>query len=175
MESEIREQPQILRANSNRYHQEARHTLTGKSFDMVLLVARGSSDNAALYARYLIEVFLQIPVSLAAPSVVTRYHRKVRYPNCLAIGISQSGAAPDVAEVLRELRGSGNLTLAITNTPGSLLEQCADAAIQLEVGAERSVAATKTYEASLLALYQIVRALDPTVPDHLRTCPRMTG
>ena len=132
---------------------------------MVLLAARGSSDNAALYARYLIEVFLQVPVSLAAPSVLTRYDRHVQYTNCLAIGISQSGAAPDVAEVLASLREEGHTTLAITNTAGSRLTVEAEHSLLLDVGLERSVAATKTYSASLLALYEVVRALGAYLPD----------
>ena len=137
---------------------------------MVLLAARGSSDNAALYARYLIEVHLGVPVSLAAPSVITKYGTDLKYPPCLAVGISQSGAAPDVSEVLGHLRSRGHTTLAVTNTAGSRLTQAAEFSLVLDVGEERSVAATKTYTASLLALYQLVRALGaalppPAVPD----------
>lgn len=132
---------------------------------MVLLAARGSSDNAALFGRYLIEVFLQIPVSLAAPSVLTRYNRRVDYHNCLAIGISQSGAAPDVAEVLSALREAGHTTLAITNTEGSRIARESDHVLELGAGQERSVAATKTYSASLLALYELVRVLGGDLPD----------
>jgi len=161
MEQEILEQSSRLQENAPRYYEEALSALRSKasSFDMVLLAARGSSDNAALYARYLFEVHLGIPVSLAAPSVVTRFNRSIRYSNCLAIGISQSGAAPDVAEVLSDLKANGHTTLAITNTEGSLLTQIADASILLGVGKEESVAATKTYTSSQVALYQIVRAL----------------
>lgn len=132
-----------------------------KSFDMVVLAARGSSDNAALYARYLIEIHLGIPVSLAAPSVVTVFGRKLRYPKALAIGISQSGAAEDVAAVLSTMRSAGHATLAITNTPGTVVADAADFVLDLGVGVESAVAATKTYTASLLALYQLVRALAP--------------
>src|SRR5476649_502458 len=111
MESEIREQPAVLANGASRYSADLA-PLEKRKFEMVLLAARGSSDNAALYARYLIEVFLQIPVTLAAPSVLTRFNRHVKYTNCLAIGISQSGAAPDVAEVLASLRQEGHTTLA---------------------------------------------------------------
>src|SRR5687768_6718448 len=97
MEQEILAQPEILKRNADSYRQQGEDALRGKSFDMVLLVARGSSDNAALIARYWIEVATGIPVCLAAPSVLTRFKRSVNYPSCLAIGISQSGAAPDVA------------------------------------------------------------------------------
>jgi hypothetical protein len=107
MESEIRSQPEILRAAAPRYLSQLKEALDGEKFEMVLLAARGSSDNAALYARYLIEIHLGIPVSLAAPSVLTRYGSEIKYPKCLAIGVSQSGAAPDVAEVLARLRAQG--------------------------------------------------------------------
>lgn len=136
----------------------------GKSFEMVVLAARGSSDNAALYARYLIEIHVGIPVSLAAPSVATVFGRKLRYPKALAIGISQSGAAEDVAAVLSNMRSAGHTTLAITNTPGAVVADAAQFVLDLGVGVESAVAATKTYTASLLALYQLVRALAPEAP-----------
>lgn len=164
MESEIREQPAVLANGASRYAADL-DALKGRRFDMVLLAARGSSDNAALFARYLIEVFLQVPVSLAAPSVLTRFNRQVRYTNCLAVGISQSGAAPDVAEVLASLKQEGHTTLAITNTEGSRLTVEADHTLLLHAGLERSVAATKTYSASLLALYELVRVLGADLPN----------
>ncbi|MER3495719.1 MAG: hypothetical protein C4320_02185 [Armatimonadota bacterium] len=88
----------------------------------------------------------------------------LRYPRTLAIGISQSGAAPDVSEVIETMRGLGHQTLAITNTPGSRLAQAADLGIPLEMGVETSVAATKTFTASMLALYEVVRAFAPAMP-----------
>ncbi|MEZ0327646.1 MAG: SIS domain-containing protein [Fimbriimonas sp.] len=165
MEKEILSQPEILRRNADGYKRRAEEALRDKSFDMVLLVARGSSDNAALIARYWIEVATGIPVCLAAPSVLTRFKRSVTYPNCLAIGISQSGAAPDVAEVLCELREAGHATVAITNTENSRITDEAEHTILLDAGKELSVAATKTYTTSLLALYQIARTLQPNMPD----------
>jgi len=170
MEAEIREQPGLLARNWPSYESRLRPFLHSKSFDAVLLAARGSSDNAALYARYLIEIYLGIPAILAAPSVLTRYGVHVRYSRTLAIGISQSGAAPDVAEVLSDMRAAGHTTLAITNTANSPLTQAAEFSVALELGKERAVAATKTYSASLLALYGVVRALgaelgEPVFPD----------
>ncbi|CAN5606940.1 SIS domain-containing protein [soil metagenome] len=163
MEREIREQPDVLRRTD--YGTPLKACLEGRLFDMVLLAARGSSDNAALYARYLIEIHLGIPVSLAAPSVLTRYGTRVRYPNCLVVGISQSGAAPDVAEVLQACREDGHPTLAITNTAGSRLTQTAEHTLLLGAGIETSIAATKTYSATLRALYELVRALGADLPD----------
>ena len=121
-------------------------------------------------------------MTLAAPSVITRYGARMRYPRTLAIGISQSGAAPDVSEVLETMRGMGHRTLAITNTEGSRLSHAADATILLGVGRETAVAATKTFTASLLALYQSVRGLGADLPapalfgdDWVTTCREAAG
>lgn len=169
MEKEVRQQPEVLARGASGYLRDLRGFLEGRSFDMVVIAARGSSDNAALYGRYLIEVNLGVPVSLAAPSVWTRFGRRIRYRNCLAIGISQSGAAPDVSEVLASIREDGHATLAITNTPCSRITQAAEFTLLLGAGEERSVAATKTYTATLMAMHELVRALggelgEPAVP-----------
>src|SRR4051812_13237854 len=108
MEREIREQPEALARVAAPYYQRLRAAVSDRKIEMVLLAARGSSDHAALYARYLIEIHLGIPVSLAAPSVLTRYGRRVQYRKALAVGISQSGAAPDVAEILAMMRLEGH-------------------------------------------------------------------
>ncbi|MCG9895750.1 MAG: SIS domain-containing protein, partial [Fimbriimonadaceae bacterium] len=165
MEREMAQQPELLAARAPEYLARLKEALQGRSFDMVLLAARGSSDNAALYCRYLIEIHLGIPVCLAAPSVLTRYGRRVAYRNCLAVGISQSGAAPDVAEVLESIKGrEGCLTVGITNTPGSRLAESPDVSLLLDAGEEQSIAATKTYSLSLLALYQLTSALGADLP-----------
>ena len=165
MEREIREQPEALQAACERYFESAVHGVQNKPFDMVLIAARGSSDHAAQFARYLIEIHLGIPVTLAAPSVLTRYGVKVKYRNALAIGISQSGSAPDVSEILGMMRAEGHATIAITNTPSSRLTEESEHSILLDAGVEKSVAATKTYTASLLALYQLARAMGAELPD----------
>ena len=159
MEAEMREQPAVLAAAAERYYPELVKAVGGREFELVLLVARGSSDNAAIYARYLVEIHLGIPASLAAPSVLTRYGVRVRYPRALVVGISQSGAATDVAELLAAQRDAGHTTLAITNTPDSKIAHAAEHTLLLEAGQERSVAATKTYSASVLAIHELVRAL----------------
>lgn len=160
-EREIAEQPDTLASNAPRYFRYVQERFSGKSFELVLLAARGSSDNAALYARYLVEIHLGVPVSLAAPSVWSVYGRSIRYPRCLAIGISQSGAAADVAAVLGNMRAAGHTTLAITNTSESVVADAAEFVLEMGVGPESAVAATKTYTASLLAVYQLVRVLAP--------------
>lgn len=161
----MRQQPAVLAENSERYFEELTEAISGYSPDLVVLVARGSSDHAALYARYLIEIHLGIPVTLAAPSVLTRYGTRLRYPKSLAVGISQSGAAPDVSEVLLDLRRQGHRTIAITNTAGSRITESADACIELDAGQEESIAATKTYTSSLLAVYQLARAMGAALPE----------
>lgn len=165
LEREIGEQPEVLRQNAERYREEFEQSFGGRSFSMVLLAARGSSDHAALYARYLIEAHLGVPVSLAAPSVWTQLGGAVKYPvGTLAVGISQSGAAPDVSEVIEALRAQGHTTVAITNRAESRLAQSANTCLLLQAGAERAVAATKTYTASLLALAQLVAVLGGMLP-----------
>lgn len=165
MEQEILQQPQVLAENCDRYHAELCSTLDGVQPEIVVMVARGSSDHAAIFARYLLEVYLGVPVVLSAPSVMTRYGSQPKYPPGLVVGISQSGAAPDVAEVLRIMRESGHRTLAVTNTANSLLTEVAESTLLLKVGVESSIAATKTFTASLLAMVQLCRALGGGLPD----------
>ncbi len=165
MEAEIREQPSLLEQQSARYFDDLKNCVGQKQFDMALLVARGSSDHAALYLRYLLEIHLGIPVSLAAPSAITRFESRLKYPKCLAVGISQSGAGPDVAEVIAFMRRQGHTTLAITNTSGSRLTEEAEYSLTLGCGTEKAVAATKTYTSSLLACYQLARALGADLID----------
>lgn len=156
MASEIREIPEAL-------HRANYHISLAGPFKQVLLAARGSSDHAALYARYLIEARLRLPVALAAPWIVTRKGGAV-YEDCLTVGISQSGAGPDVLAVIEAMRKAGHMTVGITNDAASPLASQAEVCVPLRVGPERSVAATKTYTASLLALYELVRSLDDSLP-----------
>src|SRR4051794_5195035 len=143
-----------------------------------VIAARGSSDNAARYAQHLMGRFWGIPVALATPSLHTLYEAPLRYDDALVIGISQSGASPDVAGVVSEATAQGALTIAITNAPDSPLARAAQHVIGLQTGEERSVAATKTYTASLPAVAGLVsrpeallrvrdamaRQLEPDVP-----------
>jgi glutamine---fructose-6-phosphate transaminase (isomerizing) len=128
--------------------------------DVVLLAARGSSDNVARYAQYLLGAVNRQVVALSTPSLFTLYHQPPRLNRALTIGISQSGQSPDVVAVIEETRQQGGLTLAITNTPSSPLAKTASVVIPLGVGDEHSVAATKTYTASLLAVAMLSTAID---------------
>ena len=125
-----------------------------------VIAARGSSDHAALYAKYLFGVRNRALVALAAPSLFTHYARPPHLEGQCVIGISQSGASPDVVSVLAEARRQGALTIAISNTLESPLDKAAEYVLTLGAGPERSVPASKTYTASLLALALISQAVD---------------
>jgi glucosamine--fructose-6-phosphate aminotransferase (isomerizing) len=125
----------------------------------VLVAARGTSDHAAIYARYLIETTLGIPVGLAAASITTIYGAPLHWDDVLLIAVSQSGAGPDVAAVVEAARAAGAPTLAITNDPSSALATAAELVLPLYAGEERAVAATKTYVASLAVVAGLVARL----------------
>ncbi|HEX2773409.1 MAG TPA: SIS domain-containing protein [Micromonosporaceae bacterium] len=125
----------------------------------VVFTARGTSDHAALYAAYLIEIRLGLPAGLASPSAVTLYGARPDLSGALVVGVSQSGGSPDLAEVLRVARSSGALTVAVTNAPASPLTEAAELSVDIAAGHERAVAATKTYTAELLALLMLVEGV----------------
>ncbi|MGH3439239.1 MAG: SIS domain-containing protein [Sciscionella sp.] len=125
----------------------------------VLLAARGSSDHAALYAKYLVEVLLGLPAGLVSPSTTTLYGARPDLREVLLISVSQSGGSPDLLEVTTAAREQGALTVALTNTPDSPLHDAAQLSLDIGAGAERAVAATKTYSATLLALYLMIDAV----------------
>ena len=134
--------------------------LRAKDVDLIVLVARGSSDNAALFGRYLLEVTTGIPVALAAPSVYTLYNAKLRLGRAVVIGVSQSGEGEDINRVLADARAGGALcTVGITNEPASSMTKVVDETLLTHGGRERSVAATKTYTGQLLHFYMLAEAL----------------
>jgi len=121
----------------------------------VVTCARGSSDHAATFAKYLIETRLNILTSSAAPSVSSVYDSTPNLAGTVFLAISQSGASPDLLATVRAARNAGALVLALVNTESSPLAQTADFTIPLCAGIERSVAATKSYIASLSAIIQL--------------------
>lgn len=125
----------------------------------IFIAARGTSDHAALYGKYLFETMNGIPVGLAAPSITTVYHAQVRWQGALVIGISQSGEAADVAATVTAARAAGADTLAMTNVPDSPLAQAAEETILLHAGAELAVAATKTFTSTMGALLLLSAAI----------------
>jgi glucosamine--fructose-6-phosphate aminotransferase (isomerizing) len=136
-----------------------RKILRAKSPSLVMIVARGTSDNAAQFGRYLIEITTGIPVSLGAASVFTLYGSAMRLKDALVVGISQSGESTDTNAVLGNARENGAITVGLTNEAGSAMAGIAEYPILLDAGRETSVAATKTYTCELLAMYLIAWAL----------------
>lgn len=162
MREEILEQPVALERAMKEGRSAVRNLARRVSFfrpDFVLIAARGSSDNAATYARYVFEAYTGLPVSLAAPSLFTLYRRQPDLKKAWVIGISQSGRSEDIVEVVREGRRQGALTLALTNAPDSPLAQAAAEVLPFNVGAELSVAATKTYTAELILIAMLAAEL----------------
>lgn len=161
MAQEIAEQPGVYADAYARRTEFARAAERVREYGprFVLLAARGSSDHAALYAKYLVEVLLGLPAGLVSPSTTTLYGARPDLHGVLLLAVSQSGGSPDLVEVTRSARESGALTVALTNTESSPLAEVAEVGVGIGAGPERAVAATKSYTASLLALYLLVDAV----------------
>jgi glucosamine--fructose-6-phosphate aminotransferase (isomerizing) len=125
----------------------------------IVLIARGSSDTAAAYGRYVLEAAVGVPVTLIAPSLWTRYGRHARLDGQLAIGMSQSGRTPEITRVLQMAGRVGATTLAITNHADSPLANAADVVVALGVGRESAVPATKSFLGQVLALALVAERL----------------
>jgi glucosamine--fructose-6-phosphate aminotransferase (isomerizing) len=141
---------------------------------LVLTAARGSSDHAALYAKYLLETRLLWPTLSVAPSVLTLYGARPRVPlPGLLLAFSQSGESPDVVEVVRAYRGAGVLTVALVNREESPLAQAAEVVLPLHAGEERAVAATKSFLAMLAATVHLLAHLleEPHLKEALPALP----
>jgi glucosamine--fructose-6-phosphate aminotransferase (isomerizing) len=162
MLAEIREQPEALKRILEEGWDEilsATRDLRRDDLRSVMIAARGTSDNAALYAKYLFEVLLGVPTALASPSSFTLYENRMNLDRVLVVGISQSGESQDVLETIRRSGERGADTLTVTNDEGSAMAQVAQHHLFLRAGQEESVAATKTYTAELMTLYLLVSAL----------------
>ncbi len=169
MAAEIDEQPEvlarILREGLPRIT-EVTAAIRARDPRFVLFVARGTSDHAALYAKYLVETQLGLPAGLVSPSTVTVYDARPHLRDVLFIAVSQSGGSPDLVEPLARARHAGAITVAATNTVGSRLAEAAEYHLDVLAGPERAVAATKSYTAQLLMLYLFIQALrGQTEPD----------
>jgi glucosamine--fructose-6-phosphate aminotransferase (isomerizing) len=143
--------------------QELQRRFESRRPRLVVLVARGTSDNAAQFGRYLIEITTRIPVSLTAPSVLTLYECPLDLTDALVVAISQSGESTDTNAVLEDARSRGAVTVGITNEPHSTMARLAEHTLLARAGREESVAATKTYSCQLLALYLLACALGGAV------------
>lgn len=163
-EREILEQALVTRSQATERTEEVRRAaaaVTERGPAGFVIAARGTSDHAATYAKYLLEMRNHTVVSLAAPSAFSLYHEPPRVDRFCVIGISQSGASVDICSVVEEARRQGALTIAITNDVGSRLGQAADHVLALGAGRERSVPASKTYTATLYLLAMLSDALTP--------------
>lgn len=162
LRDEILEQPAVAAAFLGRSAAPLRRlaeTIAARDVDHVVIAARGTSDHAAIYAQYVLGIRHGLSVGLGTPSVISLYGAEPRLDRSLVIGISQSGASPDVVGVVAAGRRQGAPTLAITNDPTSALAKAAETTIDLGAGPELAVAATKTYTAELLAIAALSAAM----------------
>src|SRR6266849_2716264 len=175
MLEEIRQQPAVLArtlAAEARHIEQFKRVIAQRRPKLIVLAARGTSDNAAQFGRYLLEITTGIPVSLAAPSIYTLYNVAVDFRDALVIGISQSGESTDTNLVLQQARAQGALTIGITNEASSAMANLAEEVFLVRARKEKSVAATKTYTGQVLALYLLAYALGADIAlDDLRRLP----
>jgi glutamine---fructose-6-phosphate transaminase (isomerizing) len=177
MLQEIAEQPAALEKTIGEERDKISRlgqSLKKRDLDLIVLVARGSSDNAALFGRYLLEITTGIPVSLSAPSVHTLYQAKLNLTRALVIGVSQSGEGDDINLVLRHARESGAFTIGMTNEPASEMVGIVDETLLMHGGRERSVAATKTFTGQMMLFYMLASALSDRSPD-FQAVPEFTA
>src|SRR6266545_2674206 len=166
LETELYEQPAALARLIERQAEHVEEVAAAFRRDDVRYIvsaSRGSSSNAARYAQYLLGRAQRVPVMFATPSLYTIYEQPPRLDGAVVLGISQSGASPDVISVLAEARRQGRPTVSITNGLDSPIAKESDAVLLLEAGEERSVAATKTYMNSLGAIALLFGAIDGTI------------
>jgi fructoselysine-6-P-deglycase FrlB-like protein len=153
MRVEIAEQPEALRRTLDAVApQVGALEALGRETRQVLFIARGSSDNAAVYGQYLCSVHAGRLASLASPSLATVYRADLDLHGVLAVAVSQSGATEEILTTLDWARRCGARTVAVTNVANSPLAEAADVALITQAGRELAVPATKTYTTQLAAL-----------------------
>ncbi len=168
MAAEIAEQPAVWRRLLTEGAEPiaaATVRITAAAPRFVLFVARGSSDHAALYAKYLVEIMHGLPAGLVSPSTMTVYGARPQLRDVLYVAVSQSGGSPDLVRSVEVAREQGALTLAVTNNANSDLATAAEIHVDVLAGTERSVAATKSYTAELLGLYLLFGRRDVDASD----------
>jgi glucosamine--fructose-6-phosphate aminotransferase (isomerizing) len=158
MASEIAETPKVFTSilNNKDAFNSIKNVLVAEDIQSVLILARGTSDNAAHYLKYLIETQIGLPVGLTSPSSVTVYESKLKYSKTLVVAISQSGQSPDLVKFATAAREANAYIIAITNDDSSPLAKVAHNHFSLLAGPELAVAATKSYNAQLLISYLLV-------------------
>jgi len=174
MRAEIAEQPDVLARVIDLGREAARNVAAAvreRNPRFVLFAARGTSDHAALYAKYLVEIRLGLPAGLASPSTMTAYGAKPDLRDTLLVAVSQSGGSPDLIEAATVSRDCGATVLAVTNAPESELARVSDFHLDVHAGPELAVAATKSYTAELLSLWLFVEAMCGGNGDAARAVP----
>jgi len=158
MASEIAETPKVFTAilDNKKAFDSVKDVLLEEKIQSVLILARGTSDNAAHYLKYLIETQIGLPVGLTSPSSVTVYNAELKYANTLIVAISQSGQSPDLVKFATAARQANAYIIAMTNDDKSPLATIAHNHFSLLAGPELAVAATKSYNAQLLISYLLV-------------------
>jgi glucosamine--fructose-6-phosphate aminotransferase (isomerizing) len=162
LRDELLEQPLLLaRLLEQQWEhiQKIAETVSRHEINFIFLAARGTSDHAGLYAKYLWGAYNQLPIALAGPSLFSVYQQPPRLQNALVVGISQSGRSPDILSVITEGRRQGALSLCLTNDAQSPLAQASQLHIDISAGPELAVAATKSYTAQLLSIALLSIAL----------------
>ena len=164
---EISEIPRMLGdiANAMSCNQSAKNLLRDRNFDSVIILARGTSDNAGHYLKYLLETQLGLPVGLASPSAATMYPTTFKYQNCLLIAISQSGQSTDLLTFAKAAQAGGGYLLSITNDENSPLAKLSDLHLAIFAGPELAVPATKSYVGQLMVSYLLTMAWADKSPE----------
>jgi len=164
---EISEIPRILGdiANAMSSNQSAKNLLRERNFDSVIILARGTSDNAGHYLKYLLETQLGLPVGLASPSAATMYPTSFKYQNCLLIAISQSGQSTDLLTFAKAAQAGGGYLLSITNDENSPLAKLSDLHLSIFAGPELAVPATKSYVGQLMVSYLLTMSWADKSPE----------
>ncbi len=158
MEKEISETPSVyqrLLADQSQFDR-LENLISERKIHTILILARGTSDNAAFFLKYLIETKLGLPVGLTSPSAVSVYGATLKVAGTMVIAISQSGQSPDLVQFAKAAKEGGATLLTMVNAPDSPLEKISDFAIELRAGEETAVAATKSYSAQLLSSLLLV-------------------
>jgi len=180
LKNEILEQPTVLQNLLETKWEDIRpivQAIRQREINYIFLAARGTSDHAGLYAKYLWGSVNRLPIALAAPSLFSLYKQPPALNKALVLGISQSGQSPDIVSVVAEGRRQGNLTLAITNDTTSPLAEAAELVLDIGAGPEKAIAATKTYTAQLMiiAMLSVALAEETGMAETLQRVPALVA
>ena len=180
LHSEIFEQPDVLQTLLDTQWATAEtiaQAIQARQINYIFLAARGTSDNAGLYTKYLWGSINRLPLALAAPSLFSLYKQPPNLTNALVLGISQSGQSPDIVSVISEGRKQGNLTLAVVNDAQSPMAETAELVFDISAGPEKAIAATKSYTTQLMSVAMISAALagDSEMRQALQLVPKLVS